>query len=680
MKDIGILDQEFKHPNPLTGEPYSEEYKKLFKKMIKLAAYNDRDKVINTIKDNQITIISAPTGIGKTVWLPKFALHSLNYEKKIVATNPKRVLTQSNAEFMAKTLDVELGKEVGYKYKGSPEGSSSDDTKLLFATDGYLSSLILGKDPYLSELDAVILDEVHERKIYMDILMYLLKRIMRKRPNFKVILISATLEADIFKKYYPNDKFKISYLDLGVPTTYPIEVNYSDEPVNDYIIAGVDKIANIIETTDIGAILFFVSSVSETRKVCELLDEKIKSNNICIEFYSGMDPKKQELATDPILYKKLPGSPERKIIVATNVVESSLTVDGLIYVVDSGKEFFVHYDPSIRGTIGSKQFTTQAQVKQRRGRVGRIEPGICYHLFTKEEYNEMNNYPEPEIRKSNITIDILRFMKNSNVGEIKKILNKLIDPPDDKKVYFSLRILLQIGAITSLKDDGIITELGNNILSVRTDDIFMAKSLLESYKNDCLEQVAIIIALTELVNYDIDKIFIKSQNEEKKKYISNTGDHITLLKIYNDFHNEKQKLEKDPNMEIKLMRWCDKNFIKYDILKYVKSNAKKYVKYVNKIFGYKKSKEYSQDLSDAILESLYRGLYMNVAKKENSKYKLYFRKTINASINRFSFVNRDYELIMFNQLFVMNNRPEVRMISIIPKHIADKYNLKSQLT
>jgi pre-mRNA-splicing factor ATP-dependent RNA helicase DHX15/PRP43 len=700
-ENIGILDKEFKHSNPLTGESYSEEYKELFNKLTGLAAYNDREKVINAIQDNQVIIIQAMTGVGKTVWVPKFALHALNYQNKIAVTNPKKITTKSNATFMAKSLDVQLGKQVGYKYKGSPKDSYSKDTKLLFATDGYLAAKILGDDPLLSEYSAVILDEIHERKVNMDLLLYLLKDIVKRRKDFKLILVSATLNEKLFQDYYPKDEFKIDYLNLEVPTTYPIEVHFSKEPINNYIVRGVEKIIEILKESTEGDILFFVTSKKETTDVCKLLNEKTETKNICIEIYSGMDPEQEKLAQDPILYKKLPGDPQRKLLIATNVVESSLTVEGLKYVIDSGKELFFYYDPKLIARVMKKQFTTQAQVKQRRGRVGRTAPGICYHLFTEEEYEKMRDYPLSEIQKTDITLDILRFLKNEKTVEnVKNLLQKFIEPPNENLIKTSFKILYLLNAIDNNTDLGKITKTGENLLETRINDVYMSKAFLKSFKYGCPRELAIISALVELTNYKINEIFkkvatknIKKKNEKIKKFIHKTGDHLTLLNIYHAYNKKKyelrNKLKDKTNIEAKLHKWCMDNYLQYDILSKVYRLVKDYLTKINNIFDMsdediKKLLILNRETDkkgneECILESLFRGLYINIGVKKNNIYKLKYRDDkMSASISKTSYCNSKSKVIIFNELFVSRNA-EMNMVTTIPTVIYKKYQNKIKI-
>lgn len=674
----GILDTEFKFPNPLTGELYSFEYKELFEKTTQLAAYQDRFKVIKAIKQNQVTIITAKTGVGKTVWIPKFVLHALNYNKKVVVTNPKQILTRSNAEYMAKTLDVTLGKEVGYKFRKSPkEMYNEDETKLLFSTDGFLAELILGGDTYLSKFHGVILDEVHERKVNTDLLLYLLKRVLEGRPEFKLILISATLDAKIFEDYFPKNKYNVGFVDLEVSTTFPIEVHYSDHSINDYLKEGSDLIIKIINESEEGDIIFFVTSYRETKDVCKLLETKLPKS-ICIEMYAAMDAEKEILAKDPDLYRTLPGNPTRKIIISTNVSESSLTVKGLKYVIDSGRELFFYYDPILKATVRKNQWTTKAQAKQRRGRIGRTAPGICYHLFTEEEFNKFRDYPMPEIQKTDITLNLLKIMgmQNETVKDLKELLNNFIEPPNKKLVSSSLKILYQLGALNTSKLEGRMTKSGKKMLELGISDVYMAKSMLKGYKYGCGKELAIIISLLELLKYDIQNIFynIKGNINLVKKYLSEYGDHITLLRVYNDYYMKKTELKQKENYQKELEKWCHENYLNYKILSEVKSNAKKILKSTRRLSS--KRPEKTSNLERCILDALFRGLYINLGFQKENKYEISYRENIQADINKGSILTtkKAKELVMFNKLFV-SHKIEMNIVSNIPKEIYEKYHV-----
>ena len=307
MNTVGILDPDGINLNPLTNEPYSELYKELAKKWKEFPAYKKASQILKSIEDNQIILITSGTGSGKTVLLPKFVLHTLNYKGKVAITLPKQLIAKSAAEFAAKTLDVKLGEEVGYQYKGSDKRHKSENTKLLYATDGTIVARLLN-DIELKDFDAVVIDEAHERKVQIDFLLYLLRFTIEKRKDFKLIIMSATVNAEIFKSYFKDYSF--SQLDIGGETNYPIESIFLTSDIGDaYMSHGGTLIRKILQETSDGDILFFVASVNETKEICRKLRD-FDDSLFCVELYSGIKPEVQDLAQDLNKYKQV--MPEKK--------------------------------------------------------------------------------------------------------------------------------------------------------------------------------------------------------------------------------------------------------------------------------------------------------------------------------------------------------------------------------
>jgi pre-mRNA-splicing factor ATP-dependent RNA helicase DHX15/PRP43 len=569
--NIGILDIKGENSNPLNNNPYSEEYKKLAQVWSKFPAYEKAQEILNEIKNNQVVLIISGTGSGKTVLLPKFALHVFDYNKKIAVTLPKQIIAKSAAEFAAKTLDVKLGEEVGFQYKG--ESSKSDKTKLLYATDGTIVSRLL-KDPLLKEFDCVIIDEAHERKVQIDFLLYLLKNVVKSRPDFKLIIMSATVNEDIFKAYFAEEKFIT--LNVGAKTNYPIESIFLKEPINskEFLEKGYEIMKEIIKKDDLNKegshdILFFITSVSEANKICEKIgqDQDIMKDNMCIEVYAGMDPVKQELAQDKNMYKEK-FNKKRKIVLATNVAESSLTIDGIKYVIDSGLELSGYFDPEFNSKVLDRKMITHAQAKQRMGRAGRTESGYCYHLYTQEDFDKnMERFPEPTIRVSNITSEALKFLAIPEIGTFTSLLDifsKFIEPPREKYIRYTYNELISMGL---LRDDK-ITQLGLIVNDIGLDPKF-ALSCIVGKKLRCLNEILAVCSCLEAGKNNINEFFrfpseiikidefssdeekeakkgqIKSLNKKFKKSLSkfNTkyGDITSLLKIFVEVYTRYDK-------------------------------------------------------------------------------------------------------------------------------------------
>jgi len=701
--DIGILDPEGKELNPLTKNKYSTEYKKLAKFWKEYPAYEKRYDIIDTIQNNQVILIVSATGSGKTVLVPKFALHSLNYNGKIAITLPKQIIAKSSAEFSAKTLDVEIGEEVGYQYKGSPKQAKSDKTKLLYATDGTIRARLI-KEPELNEFDIVIIDEAHERKVQIDFLLYLLRETLKKRPNFKLIIMSATIDTNIFKNYF--NEFKYKQLDIGGKTNFPIESIFLQHNIQYYEILekGYEIIKKIHKTTESGDILFFVTSSNEAIDICNKISKDNIKDIFCIEVYSGMNLERQSIAQEKDTYKKF-GNYKRKLVIATNVAESSLTIDGIKYVIDSGYELSSSYDPNYRARILNRQLISNAQAKQRKGRSGRTESGICYHLYTEKEFNEtMKKFPEPDIRTTDISMDCLELLNYNNIDTIDKlldVLNEFIEPPKEEYIKTALNILLQLNYIENNK----ITELGKIANKLGFNPIH-SKFLLYSICLNCSREVLILISLLETIKMNLSEIYTlpskllknkvditdfniiqKKINEKyeksRVKFNHKTGDHLSLLYIYLKFKEKYDKYhEKDYN---KIEEWCYKNFLKINTLLKIRDNYKRtyyqlkqYILQINKSELSSlldiKSNIIDLSLDERIIYCLKKSHNINIAyKTQKQKNNIYIYRTLYSQniyiiIDKDSFINiknKHPSEVLYGELFINLGKAELNIVSII---------------
>ena len=584
-QNIGILDPLGKNLNPLTNKEYSETYKNLAKVWSKFPAYENAKHIIDQIRSHNVILVVSGTGSGKTVLFPKYVLHTFDYNAKICITLPKQIITKSAAQFAADTLDVINSENVGYQYRNAGDNTFSDKTKLLYCTDGTLVARLLS-DPELKDFDAVIVDEAHERKVNIDFLLYLLKNVLDHRPEFKLIIMSATINEEIFSDYFKS--YNYVNLSIGTKTNYPIESIFLSESLNidksEYLIKGVEILNSLLDKPDKGGILFFVTSVNETKDTCELLnkDHRFKQSNLCIPVFSGMTEDQQELATNKDAYQEFIVN-GRKIIIATNVAESSLTIEGIKYVIDSGLELKSRYDPVERVNILEKIPITHAQAKQRMGRTGRTEPGICYHLYTKHMFDQtIDRFPSPSIRVESISYEMLRLMAIPQINTVKNIINVLkefIEPPEPQYIEAELNYLLQMNLISSKDKNGKLTELGELVADFQMEP-FQVLSMLMGFRLNCFREVTAIIAVLDAIKGSLDQLFIlplDTENTENKKdsknnkwitdkfdkareYFANKyGDHIAILKIFSEY--EEIRSDQD-----KLKSWAYKYFIKRDIM------------------------------------------------------------------------------------------------------------------
>lgn len=702
---IGILDPTGQNNNPLTDKEYSESYKSLSKVWSKFPAYEDAENIINQIKTHNVILVVSGTGSGKTVLFPKYVLHSFDYNAKIAITLPKQLITKSAAQFAADTLDVVLGDEVGYQYRNAGKETFSEKTKLLYCTDGTLVARLLS-DPELNDFDAVVVDEAHERKVNIDFLLYLLRNVLNNRPKFKLVIMSATINESIFRDYFKD--YNYVNLSIGTKTNYPIESIFLDKPLNidknEYLDYGIKLLQSLLKKPDNGGILFFVTSVNETNDVCDVLnkDSQFKEINICVPVYSGMSEDQQKIATDKEYYRQFVKD-GRKIIVATNVAESSLTIEGIQYVIDSGLELKSRYDPVERVNILEKILITHAQAKQRMGRTGRTGPGVCYHLYTKEMFDEkMDRFPSPAIRIESINYEMIRLLaipSIGTIGDLKEVLQNFIEPPNETYVDFELNYLMKLNLIDSIQDSGTLTGLGKIVSNLQLEP-FQVLSMLMGFRLNCFREVVSILAVIDACKGSMDQLFVlpldildddTSQNKDKVKWLTDKfnkakehfankyGDHIAILKMFGEY--EKKRKDQD-----KLKEWSYKYFIKRDILeKAYQTYQKMKYRYRNKIDSLHMTKPdpnmLHQDIKYRVMASLIYGYKLNLLKVSKEKIIIQDKEAKNSKtvqIDKSSFVtdptSKGTEMF-FHRLHRYNKNPiKAQIVTKISKKSKDILN------
>jgi len=535
--------------NFLNNNEYTDTYYELANKWRMLPIYTNKKTTktfFDLLKSKQVILITSGTGSGKTVIIPKFILKYIidnNIPGKIAITNPKQLTTKSNAVYAAKTLDVTLGEEVGYKYKNSSTDSYSNNTRLLYLTDGTLLSIMVNLDKILSEYYAIIIDEAHERQIQIDILMLLIKEILHKRPDFKLIIMSATINSEVFKNYFNIDGINYGELDIYDSTNYEIKHNWNDTNINiyNYLQSSIKICNKLLPLSE--DILVFVPTQKDTIEGCKLITDKNKKL-YCAEVYSKMTDNNKELAISKDMYKSK-GKYDMKVIFSTNVAESSITFDGLKHVIDTGLELVSEFDSKYNMNVVKKDFTTQAQIKQRIGRVGRTAPGTAHHLYTEKLYNELTKYPKPSILTTDLighTLSMIKYYKTINDFMVAN--NNMITPPTEDQIQNSLHKLKFIQCIKDLEDtsNGILSAIGVNILKFRSDNVLLILGIIMSYYMNCQPEFIIISAMLEVIDGKIESLFTTTDKKKLSKFKTSSyknSDHLTLLNIYS-LYKEKR--------------------------------------------------------------------------------------------------------------------------------------------
>lgn len=636
---IGILDPEGVNPNPLNNESYSDTYKTLAKVWSTYPAYSKANEVLESLDKNQLTLIISGTGSGKTVLIPKFALHYTNYEGKIAMTFPKRIITRSAAEFAAKTLDVALGKSIGYVYKGSPKEMLGPDNRMVYMTDGTLIMKIV-RDPLLTEYKVIIIDEAHERKVQIDMILLFLKRILEsgKRPDLRVIIMSATIDGPKYLNYFSGVTSQI--INISGQPMHEIVTHYLDTPTRSYLDEGFKIIEEIIHEKNKRDMLFFITTGTEAFQTCNKVREKYHKV-YCIEVYADMDKEFKKYAETKDKFLEL-GNYDQKLVMATNVAESSITIDGLRYVIDSGYELYSYFDPDTMAQVLEKKLITKAQALQRRGRVGRTEPGICYHLLTKAQFEGLADYPAPDILKQDITIDFLKIIQTTDsrtYAEGYETLQQLMDPPHKNFIDIAHGLFKLYKLID---ENGKMTKISGDILQFSSLPLNRSLFLVYSYQLMCAKEASIILAMIDELKGKPMNLFYKSdticesgcKTDASKKFIKTImhkkSDHLTFLAIF-------QKYKEISDRET----WARKYGIRIDTLKKADKKANEYYrKIITASRAPPLSRAETVDVKKRVMEALRLSHRHLIAKDLETTYP---KKKHDGKISRDSVVNQSYK-------------------------------------
>jgi len=666
--DIGIFDPEGKNPNPFNGKPYSDTYKNLAEFWSNLPAYTMAKKITESIQKYDVILLQSATGSGKSVIGPKLCLHVNGYKGLVVMTLPKKIITKSAAEFSAKTLDVELGEQVGYAYRG--DSMKSKETSLLYCTDGLIVAM-MKTDPTIKNIDILIIDEAHERKVQIDLLLYLVRNAIkiRKERNMKplkLVIMSATINESIFRAYYRD--FAYDYLFLSGTPNYPIESIYLEAPLNiksnQYLEEGQNVILNIVKKINSGDnkfpegdILFFVCTISECEKTTLKIAELVKDAFV-MALYSGFDSELEPYISNPEKYKELNSKYKRRIFVSTNVAESSLTVSGLVYVVDSGLQMGVRYDPIKKCNIMEKTIITKAQISQRKGRAGRTRPGKCYHLYTPEQETNAKEFPDPEILREDIKNVCLSLMKlgcqinkkDFTLEETIKMFTEFIEPPLESFITDGFDYALSNGLIV----DNLLSRKGRLIIGSRLD---VADGLALIYawniSGEVFKKVFKIICIQSYLKHGLSDFFHNDVSDEKKEKIikkstmdCNNSEHLLLYKMYDYIDKNKNS----GLFDIKLFNDIEKLYGNQ-----IEKTEKIFKKYDVKIEDIKK-----KEMNYNIICAFNYGLKSNRAFRTGGNYKY---NNIVCDLSKCVFKYDKYSSIIFYSNLYINNKLNITIVS-----------------
>lgn len=513
-----------------------------------LPVVEKRQDIFNAIRDNQVVIIAGETGSGKTTQIPKICLElGLGVKGFIGHTQPRRLAARSVANRIAEELHTEIGQLVGYKVRFSDQ--VSDTTLIKLMTDGILLAEIQ-KDKLLLQYDTIIIDEAHERSLNIDFILGYLKQLLPKRPDLKVIITSATIDVERFSNHFNH----APVVEVS-GRTYPVEVRYRP-PIFDNNDSEVEKNSDfqpIIDAIDElsaesnGDILIFLTGEREIRDLADTLNKLQLRHTDVLPLYARLSNSEQN--------RIFQSHTKRRIVLATNVAETSLTVPGIKYVIDPGLARISRYSYRTKVQRLPIEPISQASANQRKGRCGRTSDGICIRLYDEQDFLSRPEFTEPEILRTNLASVILQ-MTALGLGDIAAF--PFVQAPDSKYIRDGIRLLEELGALYTKHHRYHLTDIGK-ILAQLPIDPRLARMLVEARRLGCTKEIMIITAALSIQD-PRERPFDKQQasDEKHRRFADKQSDFISYINLWNYIKTQQQELSGN-----QFRRLCQKEFLNY---------------------------------------------------------------------------------------------------------------------
>ena len=559
-KDRHFLRSAFKNPNKYGGlakveEKYKKSHDLYLQRLSKLPkpefdntlpVHEKLDEIKKAIAENQVTIICGETGSGKTTQLPKICLELGRGAAGLIGhTQPRRLAARSVAERIAEELKSEIGSAVGYKVRFTDHTSRDACVKLM--TDGILLAETQ-TDRYLAAYDTIIIDEAHERSLNIDFLLGYLKQLLPRRSDLKVIITSATIDAERFSQHFNG----APVLEVS-GRTYPVEILYrpltskdeddAEVELTDAIVDAADELARHGE----GDILVFLPGEREIREAAEALRKStLRRNDEILPLFARLSHAEQHKIFHP-------SGAKRRIVLATNVAETSLTVPGIKYVIDTGLARVKRYSARAKVEQLHVEKISQAAARQRSGRCGRVSAGVCIRLFSEEDFNSRTEFTDPEIVRSNLAAVILR-MAALKLGDVAAF--PFLEMPDSRYINDGFQVLLELGAVN--EHNG-LTKLGEQMALLPIDPK-IARILLAAKKHDCMAEILVIASALSI--QDPRERPLEARDAAAKaheRFIDKQSDFLAYLNIWDSFQRERDKGLSNKQ----LVQWCRQYFLSH---------------------------------------------------------------------------------------------------------------------
>ncbi len=518
-----------------------------------LPIFERQQQIGEAIRQHQVVVVSGATGSGKSTQLPLMALQNgFGISGLIGHTQPRRIAARGVASRVAQQLGSSLGTDVGFKIRFADQTSERTYVKLM--TDGILLAETQS-DRFLEQYDLIIVDEAHERSLNIDFLLGYLKRILAKRKELRLIITSATIDTERFAQHFATGPSTVPIIDVE-GRTFPVEIQYrplltvgdevSSKDQEDHIVSACRDVAGDSD----GDTLVFLPTENDIRTI----HKKLRASRLpgrateILPLYARLSTAQQNQIFSP--------GKERRIVLATNVAESSITVPRIHYVIDSGTARISHYAPRSKVQRLPIQPISQASADQRAGRCGRIGPGICIRLYSQEDLESRPKFTTPEIRRTNLASVILQTLA-LKLGHVEKF--PFIDPPRPESIRDGFKTLFELGAVD---DHRRLTGLGRRLARLPVDPR-IGRMLFAADEENCLSEVLIIAAALEIQDPRVRPAEKKkSADSAHEKFKQEGSDFISLLNIWDFFHQLKSDLSKS-----KLRKACEQNFLSFTLMR-----------------------------------------------------------------------------------------------------------------
>jgi ATP-dependent helicase HrpA len=501
-----------------------------------------REEIAAAIRDNQVVIIAGETGSGKTTQLPKICL-ALGRGRlaRIGHTQPRRLAARTVAQRIAEELDTPLGETVGYQVRFHDQVSDSTAVKVM--TDGILLAE-MQRDRMLRQYDTLIIDEAHERSLNIDFLLGYLKRLLPQRPDLKVIVTSATIDVDSFSRHFNNAPIiEVSGRTFPVETIYQDPATDRDQGVREQIVALVES----IDRGEYGArgdVLIFLSGERDIRELAKVLRQQ--TDLLVLPLYARLSQAEQNLVFDTS------GRRGTRVVLATNLAETSLTVPGIRYVIDPGEARISRYSFRTKVQRLPIEAISQASANQRQGRCGRVEAGVCIRLYTEQDFLGRPEFTDPEIKRTNLAAVVLQMLQ-LRLGDINNF--PFIDPPDTRMVRDGYKLLEELGAVTSA---GKLTTIGKRMARLPIDPR-LGRMILAAEQQHCLEEI-LVIASALAIQDPRERPQEKQQQADQShaRFRHPRSDFMSWINLWRYYEEQRQALSQN-----QLRKLCQREFLAF---------------------------------------------------------------------------------------------------------------------